>query len=281
MTIAALSSVQLTDRQFAGIRDLVKVRCGINLGQGKKELVKARLARRLRELGLHDFDRYITLVRNDASGAELTTMLDAISTNLTSFFREIEHFEYLAEEVIPELVSGSAGDGKRLRIWSAGCSSGEEAYSIAITLCEGIPAVESWDVKILATDISTRVLAKAARGIYDAERLKTVAGQLQSKYFAKCQSNPDGLWQIRPALRSMVHVAQLNLMDSWPMRGPFDVIFCRNVMIYFDKATQSRLIGRYWDMLRTGGTLFIGHSESLAGVSHKFQYVQPTVYRKA
>jgi len=277
--LITIATPSLSDRHFNAISKLVKERCGINLGEGKKQLVKARLVKRLRALQLDGYDQYIEFVQNDTSGRELVSMLDAISTNLTSFFREADHFDFFAKGFLPQLISKATKKVNPLRVWSAGCSSGEEAYSIAITICQNLPEMCLWDTKILATDISTRVLGKAAKGIYSADRLKLMDPQLKRKYFKSLPQEP-GYFKVKPYLHKMVHVARLNLVKSWPMRGPFDAIFCRNVMIYFDKSTQGGLIRRFWDMLGSGGVLFVGHSESLAGIDHNFQYVQPTVYRK-
>ncbi len=280
MSSEGLLSVELSETQFNEISDLVKSMCGINLHEGKKELVKARLNRRLRKLRLPGFAEYIKHVRDDASRAELTAMIDALSTNQTSFFREADHFEYLATKVIPRMTSKAATTRRRLRVWSAGCSSGEEAYSIAITACEAIPNIPMWDASILATDISTRVLARARQGSYEAEGIEGIPSHLLVKYFRRIKDHPNGLYQVKESLRELIHFGRLNLMDAWPMRGPFDAIFCRNVMIYFDKPTQGELVQRFWELLAPGGTLFIGHSESLTGIRHQFQYVQPTVYEK-
>jgi chemotaxis protein methyltransferase CheR len=204
-------------------------------------------------------------------------MIDAISTNQTSFFREVAHFDHLSEKILPML---TARREKRLRIWSAGCSSGEEPYSIAIAVREAIPTIGCWDAKILATDISTRALACARQGQYDGERIKAVPPMVRPKAFSLIQARPSRVFEVLPAVRQMVHFARLNLMESWPMQGPFDVIFCRNVMIYFDRPTRERLVGRFHDMLASGGTFFVGHSESLTGIRHSLTYVEPTVYRK-
>lgn len=268
------------EEQFNKISKLVKELCGINLHSGKKELVKDRLSKRLRMLGLSDFRQYTDYIRRDSTGDELTAMLDALSTNLTSFFRDPGHFEYLVKKIIPRLIANAGKTGRSLRIWSAGCSSGEEPYSIAICLCEGIAELKLWDAKILATDISTRMLDRAKEGVYDAEQIKTVPFLSRSKYFQCVQSRPERLYCVNQNVRNLVHLTRLNLIDPWPMREHFDVVFCRNVMIYFDKATQQMLIDRYSDLLSSGGTLFIGHSESLAGVTHRLRYVQPTVYEK-
>ncbi|MCK4625134.1 MAG: protein-glutamate O-methyltransferase [Phycisphaerae bacterium] len=283
MASAVLQSTELTESQFGEIRALVKNTCGISLGDEKMQLVKARLNKRLRKLSLADYDEYINFLRRDRTGNELTAMLDAISTNLTSFFREADHFDYLEQGILKRKIAEAANEKspKRLRVWSAGCSSGEEPYSIAIVACSSVPNLKSWDAAVLATDLSTRMLERATNGVYSAERVKTVNPQLRSRYFECIQTRPDRLYRVNNTLRSFVHFSRLNLMGDWPMRGPFDVIFCRNVMIYFDKATQTRLVERFWELLAPRGTLFIGHSESLTSLKHRFKYVQPTVYEKA
>jgi len=280
MPTTLIDSPPLMEEQFNKISKLVKELCGINLHSDKKELVKDRLSKRLRMLGLSDFRQYTEYIRRDSSGAELVTMVDALSTNLTSFFRYPGHFEYLVKKIIPRLIANAGKTGRRLRIWSAGCSSGEEPYSIAICLCEGIAELKSWDAKILATDISTRMLDRAKEGVYDAEQIKTVPFLSRSKYFQCVQSRPERLHCVNQNLRDLVDLTRLNLIEPWPMRGHFDIVFCRNVMIYFDTATQQMLIDRYSDLLSSRGTLFVGHSESLSGITHRLRYVQPTVYEK-
>jgi chemotaxis protein methyltransferase CheR len=277
MASSTINSISLTEAQFDQVSDLVRKLCGINLHVGKKELVKARLNKRLRKLGLRCFSQYLDYIRQDTTGVELTMMLDCISTNLTSFFREADHFEYLGGELLAKL----AGRGqRRLRVWSAGCSSGEEPYSLAILLNEKIPDIQRWDVRILATDLSTRALDTALQGEYGADRLKTVPANVRGKYFVAEGRGREKTFRANNRLRDLITFGRLNLMESWPMKGPFDVIFCRNVMIYFDKSTQGELVNRYFDLLGSGGTLFIGHSESLTGVKHRFRYVRPTVYEK-
>jgi len=279
MSSEVLVPERLTEAQFREISSLVRSTCGINLHEGKKQLVQSRLAKRVRELGLRGYSEYIEYVTNDAGAAELTAMLDAISTNLTHFFREEEHFRYLARKVLPEVMARAGGD-RRLRIWSAGCSTGEEPYSIAITLCENIPDLTCWDAKVLATDLSTRVLAHAEKATYPGERIKAVPPHQRSRYFRCIQARPDRLYRVEEPARSLVFFARLNLMDHWPMKEPFDAIFCRNVMIYFEKSTQAELVNRFCRILAPGGTLLIGHSESLTGIKHSLRYVQPTVYQK-
>ena len=270
-----LLSTDLTEAQFNAISSLVKSLAGINLTEAKKELVRARLTKRLRKLGLATFDDYVEYLQNDTTGAELVAMLDVLSTNTTYFFREAKHFEWLRQEVLPRLAAR-----RRVRIWSAGCSSGEEPYSIAIVLLEAIPDLADWDAAILATDLSTEVLARARQGIYPASRLREVPPMLLGRHFTLLATKPERTYRVNDPVRRLVHFARLNLMGQWPMKGPFDVIFCRNVMIYFDRPTRQDLIARFYSILAPGGTLFIGHSESLTGIDHSFRYVLPTVYRK-
>lgn len=279
MSMLATEVPQLTEMEFNRISELVKELCGINLHDGKKELVKARLGKRLGLLGMASFDDYFHHVNSDAGAGELVAMLDALSTNLTYFFREPAHFDLLRNEILPQLAR-TRRDERRLRIWSAGCSSGEEPYSIAVTAATVLGDLKCWDAKILATDLSTRVLDVARRGVYGPERFRESPPCTLGDYFDILPGSGRTIYSVKPALRRLVSFARLNFMESWPMRGPFDVIFCRNVMIYFDKPTQERLVGRFWDILAPGGTLFIGHSESLSGVEHRFHYAQPTVYRK-
>lgn len=279
MATATVNSCDLTDRQFNAISTLVKELCGIDLHDGKKELVKARLAKRIHALRMEDFSQYIEFIGTEAGQAEILSMLDALSTNLTYFFRETPHFDLLRQQVVPEMMRRHARDHK-LRIWSAGCSSGEEPYSIAIVMNEVVKDTRIWDTQILATDLSRRMLDLARRGVYSRERFHETPPRAIVENFTCLHGEEPKQYQINESVRRMVTFARLNLMASWPMRGPFDAIFCRNVMIYFDKPTQNRLVGRFWDLLTPGGLLFIGHSESLSGVPNQFKYIQPTVYGK-
>lgn len=281
MVSTILNIDNLTEKQFSEISALVKRMAGINLGKSKMELVKSRLNKRLRELGMRSYKEYIEYLKTKADESEITLMLDAISTNLTSFFREEDHFDYLVKNVLKRRIASADKTGHKIRIWSAGCSSGEEPYTLSIVLNETIPNLKAWDAKILATDLSTKVLKKGKKGVYDEERIKTVPPIMRSKYFTCIKDKKPRIYQVNSNLSSLVHFARLNLMENWPMKGPFDVIFCRNVMIYFDKDTQEKLINRYYDLLGPGGTLFTGHSESLAGIKHKFKYVKATIYEKS
>jgi chemotaxis protein methyltransferase CheR len=281
MTALAVQEATLGEQEFRLISDLVYQHCGINLHDGKKELVRARLAKRLREGNFPNFSEYIRYVLEDSTGREFSILVDSLSTNLTKFFREDQHFEYLRSQLLPRVLAAKQGQHDlRIRGWSAGCSTGEEPYSIAITLLEAVAGRGRWDVKLLATDVSTRVLERAQEGIYEKDRVEPIPLPLRNKYMAHRKERGRDLYEVGEALRSMVLFRYLNLMEDWPVKDPLDFIFCRNVMIYFDKPTQGRLINRYYDLLASGGVLFTGHSESLTGIEHRFRYVQPTIYTK-
>lgn len=267
------NEAKLTPKQYKFLCRQIYDLCGINLS-GKVELVQSRLSKRLTQLKLENYDSYFQLVENDASGSERIWMIDALTTNKTSFYREMDHFEFLEKSVLPFLKE------RRLRIWSAACSTGEEPYSIAIELRECLPQIDSWDAKILATDLSTRVLKLAQQGVYGAEKLKPIAAPLWKKYFDPGYASGQNNWRIKPEVAKLVRFAQLNLMDEFPMKGPFDFIFCRNVMIYFDKPTREVLVNRFYKLLKPGGFLFVGHSESLNGTTHNYKYIQPAIYQK-
>ncbi len=280
LTLTA-KDIVLTEQDFHKISDLVYKHCGINLHAGKKELVRSRLAKRVRMGNFNSFPEYIQHVLDDNTGKEFSILIDSLSTNLTSFFREKQHYKFLREEFLPSLLERKQKKRDlRIRAWSAGCSSGEEAYSIAITLLDAIEGHGEWDVKILGTDISTKMLDTAQKGIYDKKRIEPVTTLQKNKYLVMKRVNGRKEFEVSKSLRDIVVFKYLNLMNDWPIKGPLDFIFCRNVMIYFDKTTQQRLINRYWDLLGSGGVLFTGHSESLTGIEHKFCYVQPTIYRK-
>lgn len=274
MMIIDLLSLELNKTQFEKISRLLYRLCGITLYSGKEELVKARLIKRLRELEMRDFEQYIRYVERDSSGNELTIMTDMLTTNKTSFFREPQHFDYLRQHILPLLKE------RKVWFWSAGCSSGEEPFSLAILLREELPAMYRHDVRILSTDISVRMVKKAREAVYEQERLQGIPSQFLEKYFTCVKTKSRRVYRVNNNIRAMVRVARLNLMEEWPMKGLFNVIFCRNVMIYFDKPTRQKLIRRFWELIGPGGHLFIGHSESLSGLSHEFRYVQPAVYMK-
>lgn len=265
----------LTPAQFTAICQILYRITGIKLQPGKEELVKARLWRRLYTLGLRDYREYIDLIQGPAGAEELVAMVDALSTNKTSFFREPQHFEFLREQVRPR-----APRLAPLRIWSAGCSTGEEPYSIAITLRQALPEAARRQVRILATDISTRVLRIARAGLYAGAELAELPREVRTSCFTVDPSAGPDRYRVAEEVRAMVQFARLNLMTPWPMRGPFDFIFCRNVMIYFDRPTQDQLVQGFGRLLAPGGHLLVGHSETLSGRAPDLQYRMPAVYQK-
>jgi len=269
---------ELTDTQFNRIRQLVREHTGIALSDAKRQLVYGRLSRRLRALKLATFGEYIELLEQGVAG-ELEEFTNAITTNLTSFFREPHHFEYLASDVLPQIVAKDSGV-RRVRMWCCAASTGEEPYSIAMVIREAAQLMTGFDIKLLATDLDSAVLATGAAGVYAEERLKSVSGARASRFFRKGSGAQNGKFRVQEELRSLITFKQLNLMQEWPMRGPFDVIFCRNVIIYFDKETQRTLFERMAALQRPGDMLFLGHSESLYRVSEKYDLVGRTIYRR-
>lgn len=275
--------IEIDDKEFCLFQRLIYNESGINLTSAKKELLKSRLMKRLRERSLTSFKEYYKYVtEEDTTGEELVSMLDCVSTNLTEFFREAAHFDFLSENVLPFLLENKRKRReKKIRIWCAGCSTGEEPYSISMILAECIERLCDLDIKILATDLSTRVLKKAMQGIYAKDRLRGIPLQMLSSYFEKGTHNFKEHYQIKDFLRNMIVFRRLNLTDeAFPFKGQFDFIFCRNVMIYFDKQTQNELVSKFYKHLAPDGYFFIGHSESLAGTESRFRYVRPTIYQK-
>jgi chemotaxis protein methyltransferase CheR len=268
---------ELTDAEFKRLREIVHARTGIALSDAKRELVYGRLARRLRKLKLTSFAEYCQLVES-AGSEELQELTNAITTNLTSFFRENYHFEQLSVEALPQIASKRSAT-RRIRLWSAGCSTGEEPYSLAVVLREGLARLPNWDIKLLATDIDSKVVATAAEGVYAADRFKGVSAERVRNCFPPVAGRP-GFSAASAELKALITFKQLNLLEPWPMKGPFDVIFCRNVVIYFDKATQRGLFDRMADLQEPGGWLFIGHSENLLNVTRRYKLVGRTVYRR-
>ena len=266
----------LGEGEFSTIVRLVREETGIVLSAQKRDLVYGRLAKRLRAMGLSDFSEYCELLESEDGEAERRNMVNAITTNLTGFFREPHHFEFLGDTVLAELKE-QASVSRRLRIWSAGCSSGEEPYSIAMTVRDKLGAGPNWDAKILATDIDTNMVAHAKAGRYDASRMSTVSAEYRRRFFRKAD---EGHVVAADDLKELITFNPLNLFDPWPMRGPFNVIFCRNVVIYFSKDDQRTLFARYADFLVPGGWLFVGHSETLYGVSDRFRHLGRTIYQK-
>ena len=269
---------RFSDRNFEDLRKIAFEHTGIVLGENKRQMMYGRLARRIRQLGLTSFDDYCTRLEEDLD-SELGELVNAITTNLTSFFRENHHFEHLAGTALPEIMSRNAGKC-RLRIWSAGCSTGEEPYSIAMTLAES-SRLNGWDARILATDIDTNVVARADSGVYPLERVKGMDPKRVRRWFEKGVGENAGKLRANRTLRDLIAFRSLNLLGEWPMRGPFDIIFCRNVVIYFDGATQEKLWHRFAGLIPAGGYLFIGHSERLGRAAERhFATAGITQYRR-
>ena len=272
----------LSDRQFDQIRHLVKTHTGISLGGHKRELAVNRLSRRLRALGLASFAEYLDLLAGPGAGDELIHMINQITTNKTSFFREPHHFEYLADTVLPALEEQGQARGRRVvRIWSAGCSSGEEPYTLALVLSEYFASRRGWNLKILATDLDTAMLETASRGVYPQSITQTVPDHLLRRYFTSQREGEALTFQVRPQLRDLILFRKFNLMrPAYPIRTPLDVIFCRNVMIYFENDDKVEIVTKFHHLLKPGGHLFVGHSESLMTLKHLFARQTSTIYRK-
>jgi chemotaxis protein methyltransferase CheR len=270
-----------TGADFRFIRELIAERTGIILSEGKRDLVYGRLSRRLRELGMSQFRDYCGLLET-GHDEEMVEFVNAITTNLTSFFREDHHFEFLGKTLLPNLMKQKlqTNAARRLRIWSAGCSTGEEPYSIAMVVKEAIGNQEGWDIRILATDLDTKVLDKASDGIYDQSRVEGLSKARLKRWIKKGSGNNQGSVRMSSELQEMIRFKQLNLMNDWPMKGPFDLIFCRNVVIYFNKPTQQVLFERYANLLDDKGHLFLGHSETMFQKTERYELIGKTVYQK-
>lgn len=264
---------EMNNEEFALYQQLIYKECGINLTPAKKQLLTVRLGKPMRALNIQSFRAYRNYIQKDQSRQELIQLIDAISTNKTDFFREIDHFHFLQSQVFPTLLNRH-----RIRFWSAGCSSGEEPCTIGMTILEHTGGVIDRDIKILATDISTKILTKAEQAIYSTDQIAGVPGLLRHKYFLKGEQ--DGYYLVKKPIRDLIRFRRLNFMEPFPLNTKFDIIFCRNVMIYFDKTTQEGLINKFANQLAPGGYLFIGHSESLSGIETNLKYIKPTIYRK-
>lgn len=271
----------ISDKEFKQIRELVYTRFGINLTEQKRALVTGRLSKVLRKGGFGSFQDYLNDLKADDSGAGLSLLVDRISTNHTYFYREPDHFTYFEKKLLPELIQQQREIGtKTLRIWIAGCSSGEESYMLAMLVREALGReFAAWDVGLLATDISTVALEKAVRGVYSQENITHLPPSLKNRYFKKTES---GDFQIDESLCKMILHRRLNLMrKSFPFKGTFQVVFCRNVMIYFDQPTREDLLRKFAAVLDPAAYLFIGHSETLGRNNPHFEYIMPATYRRA
>ena len=268
---------EFSREDFDYLRQVVSDSTGIVSSEDKYTMYYSRLAARLRVLGLSDFRAYRDYLGKNPE-TESIELINSVTTNLTSFFRERHHFEYLRDEIVK---SRKLSGNRRLRIWSAGCSSGEEAYSIALTLRQAISDINGWDIRILATDIDSHVLDTANSGIYDVSRLANLEAALRMRYFEAVDGEAGGKLRIHDSIRQMIQFQQLNLLHRWPMPEKFDLIFCRNVVIYFSGETKAQLVDRFADQLVADGLLMMGHSESLYRTSDRFESLGKTIYRLA
>lgn len=263
----------LSEREFSRIKARVYKVAGISLSDAKRTLVISRLSKIVRSLGLSGFDAYVDYLEHGGSEADSQAFVNALTTNLTRFYREDHHFDHL-RGYVAGLVEAKPR-GSRLRIWSAGCSTGQEPYTIGMHLLAALPELKRWDFKILATDIDTAVIAKAAQGVYPASELQGLSAERARPF----ESLPDGSVRVPAAVRDLVAFKPLNLIGQWPMKGPFDAIFCRNVAIYFDKPTQGQVFSRLGAMLAPEAFLYIGHSENLGSGGEGFRLVGKTIYQ--
>jgi len=270
---------RMSDAHFNCFRELAKSHAGIALPNQKRNMVYRRVSKRLAALGLRDFDAYRHVLLGPDANHEMEHFINALTTNKTEFFRENHHFEHFASTVLP-WVQERAGKhgGQKLRLWSAGCSTGQETYSVAMTLVEAMSDLSRWDAKILGTDIDTSVIEFAREGVYSSAELESIPEKLRRKFIEMLPVEAFG--RMSGALRSLITFNPLNLHDVWPMRGKFDAIFCRNVIIYFDFADQCRLFDRFADLLCEGGYVYIGHSESLFKVTERFRPMGQSIYQR-
>ncbi|MEZ5934254.1 MAG: protein-glutamate O-methyltransferase [Alphaproteobacteria bacterium] len=266
----------LTDAEYRSIRDRIYDLAGIKLGDQKQDLVYSRLTKRLRAIGVADFASYLRLLDGPDGHQELELMLNALTTNLTSFFRESHHFDHLKTIALQESLERQQDHGRQLRIWSSACSTGEEPYSIAMTLLESNADLSRVDARILATDINTDVLSRASQGRYGAPILAKCPASCRTHF----RTFPDGSGEVKAEVKNLITFRKLNLLGSWPMSRQFDVIFCRNVLIYFDNKTKAQLVDRFVEVLRPNGWLYLGHSESASGSHPALEPAGRTIYRK-
>ena len=285
MNYVSITEPVLSDRDFSRLSDFIHTECGIKMPPAKKVMLQARLQKRLRKLGMSSMSEYCKYLFSPAGVEhELIHMIDVVTTNKTDFFREPRHFDYLVQNALPDLVAGEgAGTRRRLMLWSAGCSTGEEPYTLAMILrdfADKYPKFK-FDFLILATDISTRVLDIAKKAVYESEKIIPVPPEMKKKYLLKGKNARKGLVRIVPQLREAVKFRRINFLeDNYGMRETMDIIFCRNVIIYFDRKTQEKLMNRFARHMSPGGYVFVGHSETLHGLDVPLVPVAPTVYRK-
>lgn len=266
----------LTRRDLSEIADMIYADAGISLNESKASLVYSRLSKRLRKIGLSSFREYCELVGSERGAEERREMLSQLTTNFTKFYRERHHFEHLEKDVLPDLIKRARAGG-RVRIWSSACSLGHEPYSLAMTILSSFPDVMKYDFRILASDIDPKVVASASEGIYTADAIEPVGPSFRREY---CTDLGDGKIQIKDSVKELISFRELNLISTWPFKGKFDVIFCRNVVIYFDDPTQVKIWQRYADVMLKNGYLYIGHSERLSGPAKaRFKNVGVTAFK--
>lgn len=272
----------LSDHHFQKFSTLVYRISGINLTVAKKAMLSSRLSKRLRFLGLNSFKEYLQYLENkDNEQQEIVHLLDVVSTNKTEFFREDSHFHYLVQQCLPDILTRRVHSGQPLRVWSAGCSSGQEPYTIAMVLADYAEKYGNFDFSILATDICTRVLGTAEKAIYSDELTEGIPASYKFKYFMRGKGSQKGMHRVVPEIRNKIRFRRLNFNDrKFGIKTPMDIIFCRNVIIYFDKSTQEVLFEKFYQQLAGKGYLFIGHSESLSGIMDRMQRMAPAVYRR-
>jgi chemotaxis protein methyltransferase CheR len=270
----------ICEKDFDLIREIARSHAGIVIADFKRNMVFRRVSKRLRELNLNSVSEYCAILAGPQGDREIQPLINALTTNKTEFFREAHHFDHMTKIALPRLrAQAKAAGRRRLRIWSAGCSSGEEPYSIAITLAESMRDLNHWDARILATDIDTETLKTGTAGVYDIRDSKSLPAAMQSKYVRTMRADKTRC-SMSQMLRTLVTFKPLNLLDPWPMKGPFDIVFCRNVVIYFSKDTQRDLFDRFAELIRIGGYLYIGHSESLYKVSTRYKIVGQSIYQR-
>lgn len=283
VTLVGQGEDRISVEEFDALRTLIHRHTGVMLGDAKRNMLCSRLARRLRHLGMTRYGEYYRYVREQGpDGEEMQELINCITTNKTDFFREAHHFDFLKGTIIPALQARARQSGpKRLHVWSAGCSTGEEPYTLAMTLREAFGTAAGWDLRIVATDIDTEVLSKAQRGVYEEERIDALPEGIKKAYFLRGTGANAGMVAVRPAVRDLVQFRQVNLIDErWPIQERFDLILCRNVMIYFTRETQTRLLHRFADHLQPGGYLFLGHSENMQGMAETFQPLGGTIFQR-
>jgi len=272
--------LEITPKEYELVRQLVYERAGINLGNNRQHLVQARIAKIIRKKRFADFEEYFQFLKSDKTGSEVASLIDAISTNTTYFFREADHFDFLTDSLEDRIVKNGEAP-LTIRIWSAASSSGEEPYTIAMVVHQLMQKYPQLSLKMLATDISGQILEKAKVGIYPPERLKNIPKSYVRQYFRKITRAKDTVFEISPELKTLITFAHFNLMSpQYPFKYGFDYVFCRNVMIYFDRQTQLAVVNKIAQHIRPGGYFIVGHSESLNGLKHSLKYVKPTIYMK-